>query len=60
MNTLLQLKNLACYEQNEFLPFEFDSKLPETYSIVSIVSLLKKFVEVKNSKECNLVKYDIS
>lgn len=59
LSSLLNLKELACYEKNEFLPFEFDDKLESNFKVVDITNLLKKFVEVKNFKECNLVKYDV-
>ena len=59
LSALLNLNELACYEKNEFLPFEFDEKLEVKHKIGDISSILKKFVEIKNSKECNLVKYDI-
>ena len=59
LNSLINLKQLACYEKNEFISFEFDDKLESKYNINEIVELLKRFVEIKNYKECNLVKYDV-
>jgi len=53
------LKKYACYEQNEFMPFEFDEKLEVKYPPDEVSQLLKRFVDVKAHKECNLVKYDV-
>ncbi len=59
LNSLINLKDFACYEKNEFISFEFDDKLEIKYKINEIIELLKRFTEIKNFKECNLVKYDI-
>ena len=57
LGVLLNLKNYSCHEKNEFIPFEVDEKLEIKYKLNDIASILKKFIEVKNFKECNLVKY---
>jgi len=59
LSALVNLKSLACYEKNEFVSFEFDGKLDVNYKVNDLANLLKRFVEVKNFKECNLVKYDV-
>ncbi len=59
MGAMLNLKSLSCFEKNEFIPFEFDNKLETKYKLDNVLGLLRKFVEVKSFKDCNLVKYDV-
>jgi hypothetical protein len=57
--SLVKLEEFACFEKNEFLPYEFENKLPPTYKIDELLPIFRKFSEVKNFKECNLIKYDV-
>ena len=59
VNNLLNIKNLACFEKNEFIPFEFDLKLDIKYDINKVISIIKNFADVQSHKECNLVKYEV-
>jgi len=54
-----QLSKNACFERIQFKEINFHSKLEPKISIDNIKELITKFCNIKDHRECYIVKYDV-
>jgi DNA helicase HerA-like ATPase len=52
------LQEAACFEKVDYARVEYDQKLDKKYNLEKIKEFLAKFVNVKEVKECWLIKYE--
>ncbi len=55
-----KLNELASYEKVEYVNMPFDKKLEKKFNPDDIASLISRFADIKDKKECFLVKYEVS
>ncbi|MBI2673140.1 ATP-binding protein [Candidatus Woesearchaeota archaeon] len=55
-----RLSELAFYEKIEHVNIPFDKKLEKKFNPEDVVSLIGRFADIKDKKECFLVKYEIN
>ncbi len=54
------LSKYACFEKIQFLKVNYSDKSEAKVSVDDIKEKLAKFADIKDQRECNIVKYDIS
>ncbi len=59
LSIMSDLKKYACYEKNEFMGFEYDEKANVKFELNNALDMLRRFVNVGNTKDCFIVKYDV-
>lgn len=58
-NIFSSLKDFSCYEKPEFFDQTYDKKLEKQIEVNEILSFIKPFITIENSKECYLVTFSI-